>query len=74
MTLNALLDRHGGWLESGPEEGPVVSSRVRLARNLRDTTFPGWASEEVRNNVWNEVVQAFDQIGAPEEFLRWGMD
>jgi len=74
MTLDDLLERHGGWLESGPEEGPVVSSRIRLARNLHDTTFPGWASKEVRDRVWNEVVLAFDQIQDSAKFLRWRMD
>jgi len=74
MTLSGLLERHGGWMESGPEEGSVISSRVRLARNLRDTSFPGWASKEVRNRVWNEVVLAFDQVKRSETFLRWRMD
>lgn len=74
MTLDGLLERHGGWLETGPDEGPVISSRVRLARNLYDTTFPGWASKEVRNRVWNEVVLAFDNVDNNTEFLRWRMD
>jgi protein arginine kinase len=74
MTLDGLLNRHGGWLEAGPDEGPVISSRVRLARNLRDTTFPGWASKEVRNRVWNEVVLAFDGVPENKNFLRWRMD
>lgn len=74
MSLDALLDRHGGWLESGPEEGPAVSSRIRLARNFHDTTFPGWASKEVRDRVWNEVVLAFDKASENPAFLRWRMD
>jgi protein arginine kinase len=74
MTLDGFLERHGGWLEAGPEEGPVISSRVRLARNLRDTTFPGWASKEVRDRVWNEVVLAFDGVAGSSGFLRWRMD
>ncbi len=74
MTLDGLLQRHGGWLETGPDEGPVISSRVRLARNLRDTTFPGWASKEIRNRVWNEVLLAFDGVPDSKSFLRWRMD
>jgi protein arginine kinase len=74
MTLNGLLERHGGWLESGPAEGPVISSRVRLARNLRDTTFPGWAAKDIRNRVWNEAVRAFDGVPGSKIFLRWRMD
>lgn len=74
MTLDGLLGRHGGWLESGPEEGPVISSRVRFARNLHETTFPGWASKEVRDRVWDEVVLAFDNVEDRENFMRWRMD
>ena len=74
MNLNELVDRHGGWLESGPQEGPVVSSRVRLARNLTGTTFPGWASREVCDRVWNEAVLAFDGLSNGGDFLRCRMD
>lgn len=74
MTLDGLLDRHGGWLETGPEEGPVISSRVRLARNLNDTTFPGHAAKEVRDRVWNDVLLAFDSLGNEAEFFHWRMD
>lgn len=74
MTLSGLLQRHGGWLEAGPEEGPVISSRVRLARNLKNTTFPGWASKELRNRVWGDVAKAFDAMPDNEKFLRWKMD
>ncbi len=74
MTLDGLLKRHGGWLESGPDEGPVISSRVRFARNLYDTTFPSRASKEVRDRVWSEVLLAFDNVGNGADFLRWRMD
>ena len=74
MTLDGLVQGHGGWLEAGPAEGPVISSRVRLARNLRDTTFPGWAARDARNRVWNEVVLAFDHVPGNTHFLRWRMD
>jgi len=74
MTLDDLFQRHGGWLEASPDEGPVISSRIRFARNLRDTTFPGWASKEVRDRVWNETVLAFDGVEHSEDFLRWRMD
>ncbi len=74
MTLDHLLERQGGWMESGPEEGPVISSRVRFARNLADTTFPGRASNDVRNHVWNEILRAFDHVSHRNEFLSWRMD
>jgi protein arginine kinase len=74
MTLDGLLERHGGWMESGPDEGPVISSRVRFARNLSDTTFPGQASDDVRTRVWDEIFQAFDKVKNHSDFMRWRMD
>jgi len=74
MTLDGLLERHGGWMESSPAKGPVISSRVRLARNLCETSFPGWSSKEVRNEVWDKVALAFDPIEGNDPFLRWRLD
>ncbi len=48
------------WMEgSGPESDIVISSRVRLARNVGGITFPSLASDEQRKKVYtmmNEVV------------------
>lgn len=37
------------------ESGIVLTSRVRLARNLRDEPFPGWATKERRVGVLERV-------------------
>lgn len=40
------------WMEgTGPEADIVISSRVRLARNIRKTPFPPLASDEQREKV-----------------------
>lgn len=36
----------------------VLSTRIRLARNLDGINFPGWAEEEVRSEVYDQVVKA----------------
>ena len=36
---------------TGPHDRIVMSSRVRLARNLRDAAFPGWAKKPERIKV-----------------------
>ena len=71
MTLDEMVERHGSWLEAGVGDGPVVSSRVRLARNLRGFSFPGWADEEQRREVWKKVSAVFQSLETP--FLRWDM-
>lgn len=71
MTLDDLVKRHGSWLEAGAAEGPVVSSRIRLARNLEDYCFPGWASEEENNAVWLQLGSIFKSMNQP--FIPFGM-
>lgn len=44
--IDELLARPTGWLSSAADSDIVVSSRVRLARNLKNTSFPGWAGKE----------------------------
>ena len=46
MELSSLKNRVGKWLQGGPEDDIVVSSRVRLARNIRGYPFVARASEE----------------------------
>ncbi|MDF7799200.1 protein arginine kinase [Pontiellaceae bacterium B1224] len=71
MTLDDMVKRHGSWLEAGIDEGPVISSRIRLARNIEDYSFPGWASEEENDAVWKKTTEIFGQMEKP--FLAWGM-
>ncbi|HHV54797.1 MAG TPA: protein arginine kinase [Firmicutes bacterium] len=60
MEVEDLI-RHGGvgWMGgSGAESDVVLSSRVRLARNLEDVPFPGAASDEQREHVYELVRSA----------------
>lgn len=53
------------WMEgTGPESDVVISSRVRLARNLKDLPFPSLASDSQREAVLNKVeeVLAKDKV------------
>jgi protein arginine kinase len=43
------------WLAPGDENGLVISSRIRLARNLRGAAFPSWAGEEECTRIWGEL-------------------
>jgi len=71
MTLDDLVRRHGSWLSAGLGEGPVISSRIRLARNLREYAFPGWAPEEEKRAVWSQLAGIFDSM--KENFIPLGM-
>jgi len=46
----------------GPHDNIVMSSRVRLARNLKDTPFPGWAKKADRLRVLERVRTAVESL------------
>lgn len=65
MKLSRIIANTGEWLSgSGPHDQIVVSSRVRLARNLKGKPFPGWAKKAERVAVLNEIRSAVE--GLPE--------
>jgi protein arginine kinase len=64
MNLNALTSRMGEWLRgSGPESDVVVSTRIRLARNLAGTPFTTRATPSQKAETearLRESIDAFD--------------
>jgi protein arginine kinase len=65
VKLSRIIANTGEWLSgSGPHDQIVVSSRVRLARNLRGKPFPGWARKAERVAVLEEIRSAVE--GLPE--------
>lgn len=59
MTLNDLIPQTGEWLRGGGPGGNIVmSSRIRLARNLKEISFPQWAGRLQRVEVLDRVDSA----------------
>lgn len=73
MTVDDLLRQPGAWLAQGPGDGIVVRSRVRLARNLKDRAFPGWAGEEECERIWKELQPVLQAPGAVSPGFAVGM-
>lgn len=46
----------------GPHDRIVMSSRVRLARNMREFPFPGWAKKAERMLVYENVRPAVESL------------
>ena len=46
----------------GPHDRIVMSSRVRLARNLKDAAFPGWAKKVERTRVLDLLRPAVEAL------------
>ena len=55
LIVDDLVKKPGSWLAMGKDTGIVISSRVRLARNLRNAAFPGWAGEDECRRLCNEL-------------------
>src|SRR5580704_12625117 len=52
MKIEELLKSPSEWVKAeGPNSKIVLSSRVRLARNLRNVPFPGWAKKPERQRT-----------------------
>ena len=63
MALHNILAESGEWLSGdGPQSHIVISSRVRLARNLRNFSFPGWAKKTDRISVLECVKPAVESL------------
>lgn len=69
MNLEEILDRPCALTSTVEEARPmVISSRVRLARNLADHAFPGWAGEEECERLWRglePVLRTLPPLGGP---------
>lgn len=56
MQLNDLLNHTSEWLKgSGPNSDIVISSRIRLARNLMKYPFPHWATKKQSEDASAEI-------------------
>lgn len=54
-AVDELVKQPGAWLKVGGDTGIIVSSRVRLARNVSGRRFPGWAGEDEAVRLWKDL-------------------
>lgn len=63
MNFDDLINHISSWLKgSGPNADIVISSRIRLARNLFGIPFPHWAKKHQSEQVLVMAKNAFDRI------------
>src|ERR1700739_161007 len=58
----------------GPHDRIVMSIRVRLARNLRDSAFPGWAKKTERVRILDTIRPAVESLPEMKDFFSEAMD
>ena len=74
MKLSSIFSTPGEWSRNeGPYNQIVVSSRVRLARNLRYHAFPGWAKKAERLQILEQIRPAVESLPEMAESFSTGM-
>ncbi len=58
----------------GPHDRIVMSSRVRLARNLKDAAFPGWAKKNERVKILDTIRPAVESLPEMSDSYSEAMD
>src|SRR5690606_13712246 len=67
MTLDDLASTSGEWLRgSGPESDIVISSRIRLARNLADFPFISRATPSDRTEIERTLRAKVAKLNLPQ--------
>lgn len=75
MTIDDLVNHTSSWLSgNGPNSDIVISSRIRLARNLSNLPFPHWAKKEENEEVLKLWEQAYQKSDLLKEGLYFRLD
>ena len=65
MRFTTLVKHPADWMTGGHgEHGAVLTSRIRLARNLRHQPFPGWAKRDQRAAALDLMRPAVEALPA----------
>src|SRR5450631_1397658 len=63
MKFSNVMATGGEWLRGeGPHHQIVISSRVRLARNLKQRAFPGWAKKAERMQILDLIKPRVEEL------------
>jgi protein arginine kinase len=74
MRVEDLLSQSGEWLKgTGPESDIVISSRVRLARNLHRFPFLTVASPQIRTEIEKFVRPRLEEVTLPRRLAYWSL-
>jgi len=60
VKFDDMLKQKSEWLKgAGPDSDIVMSSRIRLARNLAGVSFPHWANNKDRDEIYQRTSKVF---------------
>ncbi len=68
MRFTTLIKHPADWMTGGQgEHGAVLTSRIRLARNLRRHPFPGWAKRDQRTAALDFMRPAIESLSVMKD-------
>jgi protein arginine kinase len=74
MTLNDLINHTSEWLKgTGPNSDIVISSRIRLARNLEGLAFPHWANKKQGEQALKIIEEAIPKVNYLKQATIFGL-
>ena len=76
MRFSTLIKHPADWM-TGETEGVdsvVLTSRVRLARNLRGEPFPGWATKERRVEILERLKPEVESLSQMKDGFSQELD
>src|ERR1041385_8740425 len=75
MTIHEFLEPPANTARrKGPHDRIVMSSRVRLARNIKDAAFPGWAKKPERVKILETIRPAVSALPEMKDSFSASMD
>ena len=75
MRFTTLLKNPADWMANDDEGHSVVlTSRVRLARNVAGEPFPGWAKKEERVTVLNRIRNEVEGLPGMKDAFSHGLE
>src|SRR5881409_1918126 len=74
MKFSNVMSTAGEWLRGeGPHHQIVISSRVRLARNVRNRAFPGWAKKAERTSILDLIRPRVEELSEMQDSFSEGL-
>jgi protein arginine kinase len=75
MTIHEFLEPPANTARrKGPHDRIVMSSRVRLARNIKEAAFPGWAKKPERVRILDIIRPAIATLPEMKDSFAESMD
>ena len=70
MKIDDFANQIGAWLKGeGPDSDIIISTRLRLARNVRGFVFLTYANAKQRGDIESFIKEKLELVSLPEELL-----